>query len=266
MAFEDYEVSVEAGQPVELYALGLGSTTWYFHNQIYGETISYGGNDYTPLAVSRGTIGGAQENLDITIPGDHDFAQNFIEVAPGQLSTLTIYEFQRGEGLGDVQVKYKGVVRSVSFAQQGFESTLTVIPLTATFDKTIPDRTFQAGCNHTLFDADCQLSASSFRYVGTCTAHVLNVITVSGLTVQGSGWADAGYVSYGSLDFRMILSQTGDDCTLNLPFYQQVVGNSVNVYAGCDHDISTCNTKFSNSINFGGCPYVPTKNIFQTGL
>jgi len=267
MAYEDYEVSVEQSQPVELYVLALGTSIWRFHNQIYGEIINYSGDDYTPLAVSRGNIGGAQENLSIDIPADHAYSQNFIQVAPGQLSTLTIYEYQRPEGLGDVQIKYKGVVRSVSFAEQGFESTLTVIPLSATFDKTIPDRTFQAGCNFTLFDSDCQVSASSFKHTNTCTAHVSNVATVSGLSAaKGSGWATGGYMSYGVLDFRLILSQTGDDCTLNLPFYESVVGKAVNVYAGCDRSISTCDTKFSNSLNFGGCPYVPTKNIFQTGL
>jgi uncharacterized phage protein (TIGR02218 family) len=265
MAFVDYEVSVESGQPVELYALALGTTTWRFHNSLYGETISYGGNDYTPLTVSRGSIGGAQESVSVTIPADHTYSLNFVEIAPGQLSTLTIYEFHRAEP-ASVQVKYKGIVRSISFGTEGFGTTLTVIPLTATFDKTIPDRTYQAQCNHVLFDSRCQVSASSFKHTDTASAAVLNVLTVNNLSSKGSGWATGGYVAYGVLDFRLILNHTGNNCTLVLPFYQDVLGNSVDVYAGCAHDIGICNTKFSNEINFGGCPHVPTKEIFRTGL
>jgi len=265
MAYEDYEVSVAGGQPIELYALTLGSTTWRMHNTLE-EEISYGGDTYYKAAVSRGNITGAQENLTITIPGSHAYSTNFSEVAPGQLSSLTIYRYHRAE-TGDVHLLYKGIVRSVSFATQGHSAQLTVIPLTATFDKTIPDRTFQAQCNNVLFDSDCQVSASSFKFTGPVASAASNTVTITGLSAaKGSAWATGGYVSYGILDFRLILDHTGDVLTLNIPFYEDVVGKSVNVYAGCDHNISTCNTKFSNSINFGGCPYVPTKNIFQTGL
>lgn len=267
MAYEDYEVSVEGSKPVELYTLAIGATTvWYMHNSQPNEEISYLGNTHIAAIVGRGNITGGQDNLQITLPASHAFASKFVTISPGQLGTITIYRYQRTEGIGDTQVIYKGVVRSVSFGLEGAQATLTVIPINATFDKTIPDRTFQAQCNHVLFDTKCQVSTGSWLHTNTVSAAALNTITVTGLSAKGSGWATGGYVAYSTYDYRLILDHTGDICTLVLPFYETVVGNSVTVYAGCDHSAATCNSKFSNIPNFGGCPYVPSKNIFATGL
>ena len=265
--YEDYEVSVEGSQPVELYKLVLGSSVWYMCNAI--DTINWGGNDYIPTIVRRGRFMSGQEALEVTLPSYHDFPSNYATVAPGQTATLTIYRYQREEPT-DVQVRYKGVVRSVAFSKEGRESKLHLIPITDTFDKMIPDMTYQASCNHVLYDTKCQVLRSSFEFVGTPSVETGNVLTVPGLTAtKGAGWADAGYVAFGVLDFRLVLSSSGDNLTLILPFYETVVGQSVNVYAGCDHSIEGphgCDLKFSNHINFGGCPYVPTKNIFISGV
>lgn len=77
----------------------------------------------------------------------------------------------------------------------------------------------------------------------------------------------------GGDDHRLILSQSGDDVTLLLPFPETIVGSTVVLLAGCDHSITTCDTKFntpedtlSNVINYGGFAFVPNKNPFETGL
>jgi len=265
MAYEDYETSQAEGQPVELYLLVLGTDIWRMHNSI-DETITAGGEDYFPTRISRGSLKTGEEAMDIMLPSSHGFPANFTTVAPGQLATLTIFRYHRADP-SDVQVRYKGVVRTVSFTKQGYGATIHVIPLTATFDKMIPDMTYQAGCNHVLFDPKCQVVRASFDYLGTPSAAVSNTLTVPGLTAsKGDGWATSGYVAYGSFDFRLVLNQSMDVLTLVLPFYDNVVGESVHVYAGCAHDIGICASKFSNEINYGGCPYVPTKDIFRTGI
>ena len=45
-----------------------------------------------------------------------------------------------------------------------------------------------------------------------------------------------------------------------------VVGQDVDVFAGCDHTVDTCDQKFDNVINYGGWPYVPSKNPFESGI
>ena len=266
MAFEDYETSVEGGSSVELYTLAMGSTIYRMHTSVE-QIIVYAGDDFSRTSISRGSIATGQEYLELKLPGSHAFSLKFATIAPGQTASLTIQSYQRSDP-SDVRVIYKGVVRSVAFTQAMSHSALSLIPINEAFDKSIPERTFQAACNNVLFDPDCKVSSGLYEHVGAVTAIVNNIVTISGLAAaKGTGWSTGGYISYGVLDYRLVLEQNGDHCTLVLPFHESVLTENVQVFAGCDHSIATCKAKFAdNEINFGGCPYVPTKNIFITGL
>ena len=243
----------------------MGSTIFRMHNSAELLIIE-SGDTYLRTQISRGPIATGQESLEISLPGSHEFSLKFAEIAPGQTASLTIRTYHRADP-SDVRVSYKGVVRSVAFTSNMAYSKLSLIPINEAFDKEIPERTFQAACNNVLFDADCKVVIGSFSYADEVSAIVDNVVTVTGLAAaKGTGWSSGGYCSFGVLDYRLILTQDGDDLTLVLPFHESVLGEDITVYAGCDHSIGVCASKFSNVINFGGCPYVPTKNIFITGI
>ena len=38
------------------------------------------------------------------------------------------------------------------------------------------------------------------------------------------------------------------------------LSDAVTLYPGCDHTLTTCDTAFSNSLNYGGFPAIPQKN------
>ena len=40
------------------------------------------------------------------------------------------------------------------------------------------------------------------------------------------------------------------------------VGVAFEAFAGCDRTFATCQSKFGNSLNFGGFPWIPAKNPF----
>jgi len=266
MTFEAYEESQAAGSRIELYTLTIGSTIYRMHDSVE-VSLNIGGDDFYRVQVSRGPIATGQESLEIGLPGDHEFSLQFATIAPGQTATLTIQAYHRNDPATEVKVVYKGVVRSVAFTQNAAKSAISLVPVNEALDKLIPERTFQAACNNVLFDSDCKVSAGSYSHTNIVSAILGNVVTVTGLlSAKGDGWSTGGYVSYGTLDYRLILEQDGDDLVLVLPFHANVTGQTVTVYAGCDHSIAVCASKFSNDINFGGCPYVPTKNIFLTGI
>lgn len=266
MSFEAYEESLVDASRVELYTLTIGSTIYRMHDSIES-SLTIGGDNFFRVQVSRGAIATGQESLEISLPGDHEFSLQFATIAPGQTATLTIQAYHRNDPATEVKVIYKGVIRSVGFTQNASKSALSLAPINDALDKQIPERTYQAACNNVLFDTDCKISAGSHSHTNIVSAILDNVVTVTGLlSAKGDGWSTGGYVSYGTYDYRLILEQDGDDLILVLPFHANVTGQTVTVYAGCDHSIGVCNSKFSNEINFGGCPYVPTKNIFMTGI
>ena len=54
-----------------------------------------------------------------------------------------------------------------------------------------------------------------------------------------------------------------------LSFYNFAIptlGQTVDVFAGCDHSLAICESKFANVINYGGFPFVPIKNPFNSSL
>ncbi|MEW6169845.1 MAG: phage BR0599 family protein [Pseudomonadota bacterium] len=60
----------------------------------------------------------------------------------------------------------------------------------------------------------------------------------------------------------MIVAHSADSITLAAVPPGLSVGATVVLYPGCDHTLSTCESKFGNSANFGGFPFIPTKNPF----
>ena len=266
MTFAAYEESQAAASRIELYTLTIGSTIYRMHDSVE-LVLNIGGDDFFRVQVGRGAIATGQESLEISLPGDHEFSLQFASIAPGQTATLTIQAYHRNDPATEVVVIYKGVVRSVAFTQNASLSALSLAPINEALDKQIPERTYQAACNNVLFDPDCKVVEASYQHTNVVSAIVDNIVTVTALeSTKGDGWSTGGYVAYGALDYRLILEQDGDDLVLVLPFHTNIIGQSVTVSAGCDHSIGVCSSKFSNDINFGGCPYVPTKNIFMTGI
>ena len=95
------------------------------------------------------------------------------------------------------------------------------------------------------------------------------------MTVTGAGgFAQPDFFLSGFLefedDFRSVVEQGGvgnEDLTLLVPFVNNPVGQQIRCLAGCLLRLSVdCEAKFANVINFGGWPYVPTKNPFETGI
>jgi len=41
---------------------------------------------------------------------------------------------------------------------------------------------------------------------------------------------------------------------------------SVTLYPGCSHTIADCRDKFNNLVNFGGFPWIPSKNPFNNSV
>ena len=131
----------------------------------------------------------------------------------------------------------------------------------------MPFRLFQAGCKYALYSVDCTLVKSAFAVAGTVGASPPNSITVvtSGVS-QATGYFSLGTMTFtsGLMDGESypIQSSTnyGSYSQFNTMFpmsHTPNPGDTFNAYPGCDKQLITCQTKFSNGINFGGYPFIP---------
>jgi uncharacterized phage protein (TIGR02218 family) len=268
MTYENRETSVESGKPVELYHFTIGTTHYYYTSA--PDTFLFGGNNWVPRQIERTDPSQSTEDrrqqMEVTLPTEDPVASRFVGIIPGSLMTLEISRYHRDDT--GVFILWSGAVVGASYGLQGAQCTLRCVTSEAAFSRAIPRYKYQGLCNNVLFDDLCQVTKASFTHTDTCTDVTGSDITVQNLatTFPTANWAVGGYASFNDSDFRLVMAQTSDVLTLFIPFENSPLGQTVKVFAGCDHLIATCKDKFSNLINFGGYPYVPTVNPFIVGV
>lgn len=271
MSFDQFEESIEEAQTLELYQFAFGAEVYRFTS--YNSDITWAGLSYTKTQISRtrqqSSIEDAINQMTITVNLENPVAQKFISNVPGVLGTVKVLRANANDPAEETVVVFDGFVAQAK-NDAALESQILCQPLTNILQQTGPRFTSQGLCNHVLYDVRCKVARVTFTYNGQVTGVTGSTITVNGLSVNGPTWAVGGFVQAPSSapeDKRMILSQSGDNITLLLPFSIPVLGIEVGVLAGCDHTINgDCLNKFSNTINFGGSPYVPRKNPFNSTL
>jgi uncharacterized phage protein (TIGR02218 family) len=273
MTYEIYEESVESSRPIELYTFSLGGVIWRYTSSPIDVVVA--SLTYTAIAIDRGDIAEKHEEQDalveVTMDASMPLPQKFIQSVPGKSVGCTISRAQDLDttpGPRQVITLFEGVVESVAFGENGRVARLAIRALTSAFSKQIPRQTYSGVCNHVLYSTRCKVLKSSYDLPSAAVTVISGrTITVTGASGQPDGYWEGGYVEKTDLsDRRLVLAHVGNVLTLPLAFAELIVTDQVNVYAGCKHDKATCNTKFSNIANFGGFPYIPKKNVFETGI
>jgi hypothetical protein len=129
-----------------------------------------------------------------------------------------------------------------------------------------PIRVICAGCPFTLFDRGCKLNSADF--VVHCTVKTgstpTNIIVTSALGSVGNDSLpySRGFIvptSGEATGWRITVNKQTDSTHLELaPFVLELaVGDTFDLFPGCDGQKATCEFKFSNLDNYGGMPDIP---------
>jgi uncharacterized phage protein (TIGR02218 family) len=137
---------------------------------------------------------------------------------------------------------------------------LTVNSDLVLLDIDMPRNNYQPTCLHTLFDSGCTLAKAAFGTSGVVGAgSTASIIYWAGATANFA----QGTISFTSGVLAGVTATVGaavNGSSLNLINPLQSVpapGDGFTVYFGCDHTLTTCQSKFNNLVNFRGFPYVP---------
>jgi len=269
--FNTYESGQEISRPFELYTFTIGSAVYRYTSA--EDSITESADTFTPVNIRRSKLRGGgpdsrTEALVLSLPGSNTIVKRYISSVPGVKADVVIERMQRDDTSEEVIRIFEGRITSVAFEDNGRRAKVEVKPRVSAQSRPVPRFTYQGLCNHVLYDGACGADDTDPTYrlsSATVTAESGNTITVSGASAYTDGWFTGGYVESGD-DYRLVIDHVGDLLTLHLPFATSVDGIAVNVFAGCSHNIATCKSKFNNVVNFGGFAFVPTKNIFETGL
>lgn len=274
MPFDTFEEAQQGSAPIELYTFTIGASVTRVtsaEDDVVEDVDTYSAVPIKRSSVTGGGPDARKEHLVLEVAGDNTIAVQFINSVPGVQALVTIDRIQRSDGPSYEVIRiFQGKISSVLFEKSGRVAKIRVEPLITAQSKSIPTHTYQGLCNHVLYDDLCQVDDTdpAFRLsTAMVTAETSNQVTVSGASANGDNYYTGGWVeSDGAAERRLILQQVGEVLTLLLPFGTPTLGTNVTVFAGCDHSIATCSAKFDNVINFGGFAFVPSKNVFQTGI
>lgn len=159
--------------------------------------------------------------------------------------------------LGSV-VLFKGRVATIdnigrTTAQITVNSDLVLL------DINMPRNLYQPTCVHVLYDSGCSLVKNAYAASGTVgdgsSFSVINWTGASSIYAQGTLLFSSGVNAGASVNIK---SATSGALMLSYPLEAAPSpGDAFTVYQGCDHTMSTCQTKFANLANFRGFPFVP---------
>lgn len=284
MAYLDTEKSKHSAKPNELYKFEGTYANFYYTSGpkevVYGVDAVGAPVKYKPIAIRRSEINiGTQEDdgndLTIELSVQNELVKVYgFQNSPPSL-TLTIYRYH---SLDDVKSYWTGTINDIKIAN-GLATIRSPSALAAALSTNLPGVFFQSPCNHVLYDKRCKVKYADFSKSVAVLAIDGQQITVASVG-NLAGKLVGGEVLLLSGERRMVTRETEISykpgaaaaipatlLTINFPFSKIVVGGNVTVAAGCDLAYSgDCKLKFNNNKNFGGFPFIPSDNLFSTGI
>jgi uncharacterized phage protein (TIGR02218 family) len=154
-----------------------------------------------------------------------------------------------------------GEVVSTKFSDDTAE--LTVATVEYRFKTLIPRMLVSRTCPLAVYSSSCGVDPTAFAFSTTVDTVAWPVVTVVALSDTTDAFYTAGILVDANGTLHTIAKHASSlDLTIwgKEPAAGLQAGDAVTVYPGCDHQRSTCITKFNNLANFKGFPDLPTKD------
>lgn len=293
MAFNDIEVSTQAGRPAALYRMDWGATSWFYTSAdreikrqelVNGEMVEV---TYEPKAMNdNGMVQGRSTENDFQVDGPSDLP--IVRLFRGSPPSETIWLTVRRKHVGDddAPIHWKGTVWNLKRPTDAKVSILGR-PLSASLRQTGLRLCWTRECPHFLYDSECKVDPADFRVHGTVVEISGTAITIDIDAAQDPGYFRGGFVEWaasddGTLERRFVeddamvsfQSDPANPATEILALRLRVfglvdfvaVGDDAWVYPGCSRTSAVCESKFNNLANYGGFEDMPGESPFVSAI
>lgn len=274
MSFAEFEDSRDRGEPINLFLFEYGPDVSHRIGMTDAETtITYDGVSYVPEPILRDSLKASgtldKSMLEIRSDRENAIAELFRVYPPSQVVRLTIFQGHMDDPARQFLVVWTGRVLNVKWEKS--ECRLSCEPISTSLRRPGLRRRYQLACPHVLYGPRCKADKEAATITTTvkAAANGVRVVTVnhelSGdepRTLRNGTleWVDP----QGLVEARTILSVSGNGSGTSLTLTGLVrdlpVGYEVKLVQGCNHQMEDCAYVHENVINFGGMPWIPTKN------
>lgn len=259
--------SVEDATPIELFKfIGTGGNHYYNDSDVAQTVINDDDEEelYLPLNIERGAIELTNvttdnSTMDISVPVDCDLAQLFaLRDSPDRLD-VEVYRQHVGDA--ELELVWKGYTTGFSVSDRTATISTGNVIQTA-LQSLLNSVYYQLACNHVLYDARCKAvraDHTTYSTVAGISADEMQV-TVEADGVENNDLRAGELIVDRTGERRFVMGNSADVISISHPFVDIEVSDSVTMVKGCVHNIGDCDGKFDNIPNYGGFPYIPTKN------
>jgi hypothetical protein len=262
MSYDAIEQSPATSQAYELYQFVVAGQTFFFTSA--DETITYLGQNYTPITIRRTEMEHSNEvvsgQIKIYVAPQSPIADLLIPYLTPSPMFVTLFGGHYGDS--EVVTLFTGKVSSAAIET---ECEIVVNSDQYILQRKIPKQGYQSPCVHVFGDAGCGISLALFT-----TSGVISAISADGLTITVSSFAGlahslaAGYFHRGN-DYRMITAHSGSTVTLLSPIAGLNTGDAVTGTAGCQLTYAAC-AAYNNVPHFLGFDLIPLTNPFTQAI
>lgn len=263
MAYNTFEQSIDSGSVVELYEFTQGVQVYRFSS--CESQITFESHTYQPFSAKRNSIKQTndifKDSLSMSFPRGDVFASQFLGFAPEDVTTLTIRRGHFGDAANEFIVYWKG--RIVGAKTSGNEVTIDCESVFTSIKRPGLRARFEYACRRTLYTSGCDVDKNLYKYVGSLVGIAGSMLTVDDCAAKPDGFYTGGMVLAMNGASRFVTRHAGDTIFISRPIPGLIIGQNIDVFPGCDHLKETCNSKFNNLNNFGGFPWIPSRNPFD---
>lgn len=218
----------------------------------------------------------SSQGAAFTIIATHPLFQRYFTSAATTRMALDIYRCDNLDApdfTDDIEHMFYGEMSGYGFA--GFAFTASFSPVSASFDKPIPNFFYQRPCNNDLYsNPGCTVNPASFSAVATITGFNRYARLIE-CTIGGNPSASFfsnGYLVEPITKSKITIVAGLDGTGTDRQIYSQVwipelesIGANLTIYQGCAKTVAACK-HFGNLANFRGFPTIPTKNPSMGGV
>ena len=269
MSYDSLELSRSGGEPVELFRFQMVGLVWRYTSG--DKVVTFNGEVYNPENISRDSLEFGSESaingVSLQLPKDNPVSRLFIEGMPIQPVVLTIIRLHRGAATDAIGLPPSEIV-SWDYDDELGKAKVVCASVSQMMERVIPKLGVRRQCAWPLYSAfGCQVSRAAYTEDAVVADIDGSDVTLTMPLLHAEGWFRLGYIETQDGRRLFISSQNGNVMSLMVPPTRDlVVGSQVKVVAGCDRFISTCHSKFNNSLRFMGWRDLPTRNPFIQGV
>lgn len=275
MTFAAKETSRSKGKPVSLYHFQYGEAADKYYGYTDAEkTIVHMGLVFVPIPIIMGAVKASgtldRQSIEVRTPQNAELARRYAVTPPSQEITLVVWQGHLdGE---DTQFLVTWTGRVLGHKRTGNEAAYTVESIATSLRRSILRRHYMLGCPHVLYGPQCKADKEAATVMKTVLSVSRSVVTLATNWVADplkpkylfglASWTTAD----SDLESASILKLKGasnHQLVLDTIPTGLLAGMTISLSLGCNKLAGLeddCIVLHDNIHNFGGQPWIPTKN------